>query len=140
MASKKEIKEYVRIKLEKIKKKEVKYPSPESYIGKFEDAFLGAVFLRCIERVYGDHTHTVNWLLYDINGNLKDVAPRVMIEVVDELNKDITDTYYKNKAMVKYNNDIDEKYKNFCTEMLLVGNGQLADFAKAFIESLNEVE
>lgn len=140
MASKKEIKEYVRIKLDKLKKKEVNYPSPDSYIGKFNDEFLGTVFLRCIEKVYGNHTHTRHWIYWEISRDLKNVVPRVMIEVVDELNKDITDIYNKNKEIDAYNNGIDAKYKNFCTELLLIGNGQLSDFAKAFIESLNEVE
>lgn len=136
MASKKEIKKYVKLKLEKIKKKDIEYPSPESYTGKFEDAFLGAVFLRCIER----DTSTVHWLTYEISNYLKDVVPRTMIEVVDELNKDITDIYNKNKEIYSYNKEIDRIYKNFCAEMLLVGNGQLVDFAKAFIESLNGVK
>lgn len=135
MASKQEIKEYVRFKLYGLKKKDIEYPSPESYMGKFEDKFLGAVFLRCIER----DTRTIHWLTYEISNYLKDIAPRIMIEVVEELNKDITDTYHKNKEIKKYNDDIEKKYKNFCTEMLLIDNGQLADFAKAFIESLNEV-
>ena len=75
-----------------------------------------------------------------IDSEIVDAVPALMREVVIDINKERELVYNKNKEIEEYNKTIDEKYKNFCTEMLLIGNGQLADFAKAFIESLHEVE
>lgn len=135
MASKKEIKEYVKIKLEKIKIPKINYPNEKDYLNKYtEDNFLIAVFDMITRRDW-------NGQVYDImiDQEIAPIAPAIMHTAVFDLNKEREAIYNKNKEIDNYNNRIDEKYKNFCTEMLLIGNGQLADFAKAFIESLNEV-
>lgn len=135
MASKKEIKEYVRIKLEKIKIPKIDYPSEKDYLNKYtEDKFLIAMFDTITRRDWNGRVHDIL-----IDQEIAAVAPAIMHTAVSEMNKEREVIYNKNKEIDNYNNRIDEKYKNFCTEMLLIGNGQLADFAKAFVESLNEV-
>ena len=56
------------------------------------------------------------------------------------LEKISTERYEKildhNKAIDKIAIELDTKFANFQTDMLLVGNSDLADYAKAFIESL----
>lgn len=135
MASKKEIKEYVRIKLEKIKIPKINYPNEKDYLNKYtKDNFLIEVFNMITRRDWNGSFQCIS-----IDQEIAPMAPAIMHTAVFEINKEREVIYNKNKEIDNYNNGIDGKYKNFCTEMLLVGNGQLADFAKAFIESLNEV-
>lgn len=137
MASKKEIKEYVKIQLEKIKKQKINYPNEKEYLRKYtEDKFLIEVFDMLLRRSWNNGIFQEVYIQSDMAA----IVPAIMHTAVFDINKDREAIYNKNKEIGKYNNSIDEKYKDFCTEMLLVGNGQLADFAKAFISSLTEVK
>ena len=138
MASKKEIKEYTKIKLDEMKKKkESKTKDFEFYCNKhIEDKFLRLIFENIVRIDWraGPDTYIIE------DEAMRESAPASIKAALIDMNNDIVEIYNKIKEIEKYNKTIDEKYKNFCTEMLLIGNGQLADFAKAFIESLHEVE
>lgn len=138
MASKKEIKEYVKIQLEKMKKKKIDCPDAKVYINKYtEDEFVVAIFkniLRC------DYKNSSSYVSMCIEDSIEKVAPTYVKQAVADMNYERYLIYMKDKEIEKYNDSIDNKYKDFCTELLLVGNGQLADFAKSFIESLKETK
>lgn len=136
MASKKEIKEYVKIKLEKVKKEKISYPNEKDYLNKYtEDKFLIKIFDMITRRNWNGTFQSIF-----IEPEIAAVAPAIMHTAVSDINKEREVIYNKNKEIEQYNSKIDEKYKDFFTEMLLVGNGQLADFAKAFIDSLTDVK
>ena len=136
MASKKEVKEYVKIQLEKVKKKKISYPDENGYFNKYtEDKFLREVFNMITTRNWNGTFQSIS-----IAPEISAVAPALMHTAVFDINKEREAIYNKNKEIEQYNSTIDEKYKDFCTEMLLIGNGQLADFAKAFVDSLTDVK
>lgn len=136
MASKKEIKEYTKIQLEKLKKERISYPNEKGYLDRYtEDKFLRKAFNMMTRRDWNEDFDTIS-----IDSEIVDAVPALIKEGIIDINKERELVYNKNKEIEEYNKAIDEKYKNFCTEMLLIGNGQLADFAKSFIESLKEAE
>lgn len=138
MASKKEIKEYVKIQLEKMKKGKTDRPDAKVYINKYtEDEFIVAIFENILRR---DYKNSFAYTSVHIEDSIEKVAPTYVKQAVADMNYERYLIYIKDKAIEKYNDSIDNKYKDFCTELLLVGNGQLADFAKSFIESLKEAK
>lgn len=137
MASKKEIKEYVKIKLDGIKKKQIQRESISVYADKYiKDEFLRTIFSNgAITEEEWKKSFPIS-----LRSQYESIAPTYIKDMIEEINKGRLNTYNKNKEIELFNSKIDNRYKDFCTEMLLVGNGQLADFAKAFIESLTEVK
>ena len=137
MASKKEIKEYTKIKLDEMKKKRLSAKGLEFYTDKhIEDKFLKLIFEKLVSKSWRDVPS-----IYIIESEeIEEVTPASIKVALSHMNDDIIEIYNKNKEIENYNRKIDDRYESFCTEMLLIGNGQLADFAKAFIESLTEVK
>ena len=150
MANKKEIIKYVEIKLkemkENIKRNNKIDKLPVDIVHEVADE-LGIFDVLSNTNEYFNNSYKLKNVRLDYNSFKKRWSDVVIGD--DVLNKQTkrmlekmaTERYDKicehNEKINKIAEGLDKKLEVFKTEMLLVGNGELVDYAKAFIESLN---
>jgi hypothetical protein len=139
MASKKEIKEYVKIKLEEKKKETMPQPDyTKHFVNNIEDCFLRELVVVQVAQDYACNNPLGYRKLY-INGFTDKMLPVHVFKALYEANSEREHVAKCNKEIKEYNAKIDKIYDTFCVEMLLVGNKDLADFASKFIEKAGNI-
>lgn len=139
MASKKEIKEYVKIKLDEKKKKGIPQPDYKThFVNNIEDCFLRELVINQVQLDWS-HSNSLGYRKLCINGFTDKTLPVNVLKALNEANSEREYVARCNEEVNGYNAKINKIYDTFCVEMLLVGNKDLADFASNFIEEAGNI-
>ena len=140
MASKKEIKEYVKIKLDEKKKKTISQPDyTKHFVNNIEDWFFRELVVVQVAQDYS-HSNDLGYRRLYINGFADEkILPVNVFKALYEANREREHVAKCNKEVSEYNAKIDKIYDTFCVEMLLVGNKDLAEFASKFIAEAGNI-
>lgn len=138
MASKREIKEYVKIKLNEKKKKGIPQPDYKThFVNNIEDLFFRELVLTQVSQ---DYSYNLEYRKLYINGFADEkILPVNVLKALNEANSEREYVARCNEEVSEYNAKIDKIYDTFCVEMLLVGNKDLAEFASKFIEEAGNI-
>ena len=139
MASKKEVKEYVKIKLEEKKKGIISQPDyTKHFVNNIEDLFLRELVVNQVAQDYlnTDLGYRKLYISDFADGKMLPVNVR---KALNEANNEREYVAKCNEEIREYNAKIDKIYDTFCIEMLLVGNKDLAEFASKFIEEAGNI-
>ena len=139
MASKKEVKEYVKIKLEEKKKGAMPQPDyTKHFVDNIEDLFLRELVVSqvCQDYLDIDLGYRKLYISGFADGKMLPVNVR---KALNEANNEREHVAKCNKEIREYNAKINKIYDTFCVEMLLVGNKDLAEFASKFIEEAGNI-
>ena len=140
MASKKEIKEYVKIKLEEKKKKIIPQPDyTKHFVNNIEDLFFRELVVVQVAQEYSYKNPLEYHKLYISGFADEKILPVNVLKALNEANSEREYVARCNEEVSEYNAKIDKIYDTFCVEMLLVGNKDLAEFASKFIEEAGNV-